>query len=202
MLGIMSFGKRISLPNIGFLRNGNSLHITCHIILLGFFILIHKRSVYFFRQTIVFDLRQDFLNLPFTGIKAVKILIGIPVPSHIHELVVFDGIFQSAHISQNIGNRGLFQNFFGYSLRLFLTPLIGLVGLVDFKSPLRRFSNAVRICHIILRYFGRDLTIAYFGKIFFSNHFNNLLTVIYNMVANQIHIAAILPKRIKSALGV
>ena len=124
------------------------------------------------------------------------------MPSHIHELVIFDSIFQSAYISQNIGNRSLFQNFFGYSLRLLLAPLIGLVGLIDFKRPLCRFSDPVRICHIILRYFGRNLTIAYFGKLFFSNHFNNLLTVIYNMVANQVHIAAILPKRVNSALGV
>ena len=49
MLGIMGFRKRISIPNIGFLRNGNSLHITCHIILLGFFIVL---NILLFRRQI------------------------------------------------------------------------------------------------------------------------------------------------------
>ena len=79
------------------------------------------------------DLRQDLFNLTLATVKAIKVLIGISVTSHINKSVILDGGLKTRHISQDIRDRGLFEDLFGYALCLLFTPLIGLIRLIDCK---------------------------------------------------------------------
>ena len=200
-VGIVSFRNRKSFPNIGLCGNGKLFNVALQKDFFCFFIFIHKRSEDLLGSLLVLDLRQDLFDLTLATVKAIKILIGIAVTSHINKSVILDGGLKTRHISQDIRDRGLFEDLFGYALCLLFAPLIGLIGLVDLKRFLCRFSDSIRICHIILRHFGRYLAVENIGKIIFSNKFKNLSAVRYDMVTNQIHIDAIFPKGIARTFG-
>ena len=200
-VGIVSFRNRKSFPNIGLCGNGKLFNVALQKDFFCFFIFIHKRSEDLLGSLLVLNLRQDLFDLTLATIKAIKVLIGIAVTSHINKSVILDGRLKTRNIPQDIRDRGLFEYLFGYALCLLFAPLIGLIRLIDRKCYLCSLTDKICICHKVLRHFGRYLAVENIGKIIFSNKLKDLSAVRYDMVANQIHIDAIFPKRIARAFS-
>ena len=200
-VGIVSFRNRKSFPNIGLCGNGKLFNVVLQKDFFCFFIFIHKRSEDLLGSLLVLDLRQDLFNLTLTTVKAIKVLIGIAVTSHINKSVILDGRLKTRHISQDIRDRGLFEDLFGYAFRLLFTPLVGLIRLIDCKCYLCSFTDQICICHKVLRHLGRYLAFENLGKVVLSGDLKDLSAVRNDMVTNQIHIDAIFPKRIARAFG-
>ena len=144
--------------------------------------------------------RQQFLNLPSAGVKAVQIPVRIAVAAHGNQIILPDKSLQSADKTEDGRNHAPFQHSHRNPCRLLRTPQVGWIGAVNLQRMPRRLPDGVRFCHIIVRHLARFLPFQNGGAHTLSAQFCQNPSVGNNPSLHEIHIDAVCPGRIGTAV--